>query len=191
MTGLLDYTRWMAAGIALAFFVIGQTTTPNNSVTAAFIDQPLSTLADTYVGPALNTSDVPSWVPQVSFLDSSMAVGETVGVPIMLSGAPEGLAGYHLRVDLGDAATARIVGVEFPEFGMVYEQAGIGDSVRLAAVDLFHTAESNATNLTLAVVKLEGVSEGSFPAQLTVMQIDDDEGNTIPITVYSGTVSVY
>ena len=191
MTGLLDYTRWLAAGVAIAFFVISQTTVPTSSVTASFIDQPSKDITDSYVDTALNVAEASGLAPQVSFEDSSVAVGETVGVPITLSSAPRGLAGLHLRLDLGSAATARIVSVEFPEFGMVFEQQGSGVNVRLAAVDLFHTAEGDSRDLTLAVVNLEGVSEGSFAAQLTIMQIDDDEGNTIPITVYSGIVSVY
>jgi len=51
--------------------------------------------------------------------------------------------------------------------------------------------KSNSTDITLAVVTLKGVSAGSIGAQLTIMQIDDDEGNPLPISVSSGTVSVY
>ncbi|MDA0768671.1 MAG: hypothetical protein O2821_00430 [Chloroflexi bacterium] len=191
MIGFMDYTRWIAAGIALVVFVVSQTAVPNDNVKASFVDQPLPAFSDTYLDQALNSTDASSLAPRVSIESTSVAAGKTVSVPITLSHAPNGLAGYELRVDLGAATTARIVSVEFPEFGMVYEQPGYGDNVRLAAADLYHTAETDDVNVTLAVVNLEGVSAGSVGAHLTIMQIDDDEGNAIPINVSSGTVSVY
>lgn len=191
MSKFVDYTRWVAGGVALSVFAFSQSAVPNDRVNAAFIDQPLPVLSDLHVDEAFSSADASSLAPRVSIEDSLIAVGETVGVPITLSRAPNGLAGYHLRVDLGNVTTARIVSVEFPKFGLVYEQPGYGDTVRLAVVDLFHTAETDAVNVMLVVVNIEGVSAGSVGANLTMIQIDDDEGNTIPITVSSGTVSVY
>lgn len=191
MIGLMNYTRWMAAGIALAAFLISQTALPNDNVKAAFIDQPSPAFSAPNEDQALNIVEHSGLASHISIQDAFIAVGETVGVPIMLSSAPDGLAGYLIQVDLGGATTARVVSVDFPQFGMVYEQPGYGDTVRLAAVDLFQTTENNAVNVTLVVVNLEGVSAGIVSARLTILQIDDDEGNSMPITVSSGTVSVY
>lgn len=191
MISFMDSTRWIAAGAAIAAFMVSQTAVLNDTARASFQDQPSSAFTEILSDQAVNVVEVSSPAPQISIQDSSVAVGGTVVVPIMLSSAPGGLAGYHMLVDLGDANTARIVSVEFPQFGMVFEQPGYGEVIRLAAVDLFHTAETDSTDVTLAMVTLEGVSAGSVGAQLTIMQIDDDEGNTIPISVYSGTVSVY
>jgi len=191
MFRLMDHTRKVAVGAALAAFMVSQTALPGSVAKAAFVDQPLPAFSETQSDELLNIAEASRQVPRVSIGDSRISVGETIEVPITLSSAPDGLAGFHLLVDLGDSNTARIVSVEFPDFGMVFEEPRYGEAVRLAAVDVFQTAESNSTDIILAVMTLEGVSAGSIGAQLTIMQIDDDEGNPLPVTVSSGTVSVY
>ena len=191
MTGFMDYARWTAAVIALVVFVVSQVAIPGDNARASFVGQPSTTLSGPYLDQALSNAEASSLAPNISIEDISVAVGETVDVPIILSHAPDGLAGYELRFDVGAATTARIVSVEFPQFGMVYDQPGHGGYIRLAAVDLYTTAESNAVNVTLAAVKIEGVGVGSVESHLTIMQIDDDKGNAMDVTVSSGTVSVY
>ena len=119
MIGFMDYTRWIAIGLALAVFIVSRTAIPNDIAKAAFVDQPSQAYAGMQADQALKVTEVSGFAPRVAIEDSSIGVGETVGVPITLSSAPEGLAGYHLLLDLGDARTARIVSVEFPQFGMV------------------------------------------------------------------------
>ncbi len=191
MFRFMYHTRKVAVGAALAVFMESQTALPSSVAKAAFVDQASPVYSETIPELSLNAAEASGLVPRVSIEDSRISVGETIEVPITLSSAPEGLAGFYLTINMGDSNTARIVSVEFPDFGMVYEQPGYGKTVRLAAVDVFQTAESNSTDITLAAVTLEGVSAGSIGAQLTIMQIDDDEGNPLPVSVSSGTVSVY
>jgi len=191
MFRFMDHTRKVAVGAALAAFMVSQTALPGSVANAVFVDQVTPVISEALPEQSLNVAGASGLVPRVSIEDSRISVGETIEVPITLSSAPEGLAGFYLMLDMGDSNTARIVSVEFPDFGMVFEQPGYGNAVRLAAVDVFQTAESNSTDITLAVVTFEGVSAGSIGAQLTIMQIDDDEGNPLPASVSSGTVSVY
>ncbi len=173
MFRLTDYTRKVAVGAALAAFMLNQAGVLGSITKAAFVDQPLPAFSETLSDEVLNIAEAPDLVPRVSIEDSRISVGETIEVQITLSSAPDGLAGFRLLVDLGDFKTARIVSVAFPDFGMVFREPGNGDAVRLAAVTL------------------EEVSVGSIGPQLTIMQIDDDERNPLPISVSSGTVSMY
>ena len=140
MFRLTDHTRKIAVGEALAAFMLSQAAVPGSIAKAAFVHQPSPTFSERLSDEVLNISEASGQVPRVSIEDSRISVRETIEGQSDLSSAPDGLAGFHLLVDLGDFNTARIVSLEFPDFGMVFKEPGYGDAVRLAAVDVFQTA---------------------------------------------------
>jgi hypothetical protein len=87
--------------------------------------------------------------------------GESISMPLILTSAPNGLAGYFLEVILDNPAAARIVGVDFPEFGLTRIVSKTGSAIQFAAADLMVVVQSNASHATIATLQIETMSEGS------------------------------
>ena len=114
---------------------------------------------------------------------NTVTIGSTVKVTIYADQLPKGLAGYKMRVRV-NSTIARIVNVEFPSWATLYEINNETNlSIVLKAVDLYEQVQNGSTNVTLAIIYIEGVSEGEFKIELEVDQMDDDQGDTIPILI--------
>ncbi|MCH7745180.1 MAG: hypothetical protein IIC84_03810 [Chloroflexi bacterium] len=127
----------------------------------------------------------------ITLPDAKASVGEIVSVPLVLTQAPDGLAGFLMEFSLADASVGSIVSIEFPEYGLTYDAVTGGSQVRFAAADLFQLFEAGATDFTLAIVNIEGMSEGSTAIQLGVVQMDDDNGDPITPQVFDGTFTAF
>ena len=90
-----------------------------------------------------------------------MAVGQTASIPIVLSEAPSGMAGYDFVVTLGNSAVAHFVGAEFPEFGLTSQKLVSSSEIHVRAADLIHIADAGAADVTLATIIVEGVKKGN------------------------------
>ncbi len=121
-------------------------------------------------------------------------VGRSVQVPIVLSSAPRGVSGFTIVASLSSPANASIVGVEFPDFGIVEPgEASLvpGPQVRLAAADVEDLVENGATNVVLATLEVEGLAEGTTEVRLVVERMDDDQGGELDLArVVNGVVRV-
>ena len=131
-----------------------------------------------------------AFTPTVTVQDSTAAVGQTVSVPIVLSDAMTGVAGYDLVVTLSNPNVANILGAEFPEFGLTAQDLLSSSEIRLRAVDLMNIIESGATNVTLETLILEGVKKGNTQVKLSLSTLDDDTGFPIGVEVVPGNLSV-
>ena len=178
--------KWMAAALVLILVVSGSqeavafsggsTTTSLGGVDFSSV---LSRLAE---DESLSTITLP---------DAKAGIGEVVSVPLILTQAPSGVAGFLMEFSLADVSVGSIVSVEFPEYGLTYDAVTDGSHVRFAAADLFQLFEAGATNFTLALVNIQGVSEGSTALQLGIVQMDDDNGDPITPQVIDGTFTTF
>jgi hypothetical protein len=116
--------------------------------------------------------------------------GETISMPLILSSAPNGLAGYFIEVSLDNPATARIAGVDFPEFGLTRNVSNTGSAIQFAAADLMGVIQSNASDATIATLKVETISEGSTNFHVEAFKLDDDKGDSIQLQVVTGSLTI-
>jgi hypothetical protein len=116
--------------------------------------------------------------------------GMEARVKIILDSAPKGLSGYNITVSLRNGEVADILRVEFPEWARFTRSSIKDDSIRLRAVDLEKKIEPGATNVILATVIFGNTRQGESLIDLTVIRIDDDDGNPITPSIEPGRLTV-
>ena len=109
----------------------------------------------------------------------SIGVGEEFELPIALSTAPNGLAGYEISVHVEDPRVAEIVDVRFPGWAKLTDSSVKSDSASLKAVDLDDQIRAGENNIDLATLKLKATRVGETTIKLAIIKMDDDEGNPI------------
>lgn len=136
------------------------------------------------------SSPVRASSPTLTVGSATVAVGQTTSIPIMLSEAPSGLAGYDLIFTLGNPAVAHFVGAALPEFGLTFQELVSSSEIHLKVADLLHIVETGAADVMLATMIVEGVKRGNTDIQITVNMLDDDGGYPIDVQATSGSISV-
>ncbi len=117
--------------------------------------------------------------------------GEITKVNLSLDSAPTGLSGYVIRIKIEQPAIADVTAVTYPPWAGIPDSIGIpGSDVQIMAVDLEGKVETNATQVILATLTLQGRGSGTTPILLTDLNFDDDEGNDITLSLASGSVTV-
>jgi len=131
--------------------------------------------------------------PTVKVADASVDPGETGTVRVVLTSAPEGLAGYELVLSFETDGVATFAGAEYADaFGLTTDPA-VGDdgrTVRLEAADVGGNVPSGASNVTLATVELRGVSAGETAVEVRPVQFDADGGTPMNVDTRAGSVAV-
>jgi PKD repeat protein len=140
------------------------------------------------------TVTAPSGV-EVRASNVRLSVSETRSSRIILSEAPEGLAGYKIIVRLVSQPGAQqdiadIVDVRFPEWADLKEKSISDDEVRLRAVDVRDMVRAGAREIILAEVVIKAKAEGTMRIELNIVGIDDDEGKSISATTRDGVLEV-
>ncbi len=123
-------------------------------------------------------------------MDAEVSAGDLISVPIVLSQAPAGLAGYDVWLNVDDPSVARLARIDFPDFGLVREVEASEDRVRIAAADLLRVVEVGDADSTLATVTVEGARRGATFIELSIIHMDDDSGDPMTPRIYAGTVTV-
>jgi hypothetical protein len=117
--------------------------------------------------------------------------GEITKVNLSLDSTPTGLSGYAIRIKIEQPGIADVTAVTYPPWAGIPDSIGIpGSDVRIIAVDLEGKVETNATQVILATLTLQGRGSGTTPILLTDPNFDDDEGNNITLSLASGSVTV-
>ena len=98
--------------------------------------KPFGLLVAVFSMMALVWSSAAAALPTLTAQGGNVAVGATASVPIVLSDAPNGVAGFDLVVTLGNGNVANINNVSIPGFGLVSHDLVSGTEVRLRGVDL-------------------------------------------------------
>lgn len=178
--------KWIAAALVLILMVSGSQTAvafSSGSSTASLGGVDFSSF--------LSSIAEDESVTAITLPDAGASVGEIVSVPLILTEAPSGVAGFLMEFSLTNAEIGSIVSIEFPRYGLTYDAVTDGSHVRFAAADLFQLFEAGATDSTLAIVNILGVSEGSTAIQLGIVQMDDDNGDPITPQVADGTFTAF
>ncbi|GGK64861.1 cell surface protein [Haloarcula sebkhae] len=140
--------------------------------------------------PALATGQS---TPAISIETDSVAAGETMAVPVVLTSAPDGLAGYQLELSVDDPAVARFKNASYPDrFGLTTDPvvSSDGGTVTLEAADLDGQIEPGASGVTLATVTLAGVDVGETQVTVASNQVDADGGGAVEPATEAATVTV-
>ncbi|WP_435065511.1 right-handed parallel beta-helix repeat-containing protein [Halobaculum sp. EA56] len=145
-----------------------------------------------YVDAELTTLSSASTAATVRVASGSAAVDGAVTVPVVLSNASAGLSGYNITVTVANGSVATIVNASVDGDFALNDTAVAADGTEatLTAADLDERVQSGATDVTLATVTLRGTAPGTTTVSVTVNQIDDDEGTSVPTTVETGAVTV-
>jgi hypothetical protein len=118
----------------------------------------------------------------------------TTTASIMLSGAPNGVAGYDITLNVAKSGVATVTDATIPDTftapGGGVSIADDGSSVTIRAADLQQNVQSGATDITLATVTLTGQSTGETGVSLSVNTIDDDNGSSMSLSTSGVTLSV-
>ena len=131
--------------------------------------------------------------PAISIETGSVAAGETMAVPVVLTSAPDGLAGYQLELAVDDPAVARFENASYPDrLGLTTEPviSSDGGTVTLEAADLDGQIEPGASDVTLATVQLAGVDGGETQVAVESSQVDADGGGVVEPTTELTAVAV-
>ena len=131
--------------------------------------------------------------PTVRVTDASIEPGGTATVRVVLTSAPEGLAGYELSLSVVDGEAATIAGANYTDaFGLTTDPvvSEDGRSVRLEAADIGGNVEPGATDVTLATVEIHGESAGRAALEVRPVQFDADGGARMNVSAESGSVVV-
>lgn len=130
--------------------------------------------------------------PTLTTTTASVDPGETTTVTLLLTSAPDGLAGYELVVSLsGDAAT--ITDATYPEgFGLTTDPqiTADGSAVTLEAADTASAIEPGARNATLVTLTVRGESAGEVAVEIDTRQLDADGGGELSPATVPGTVTI-
>ncbi len=155
-----------------------------------FTPAPTPTLVPPTPTPAQGGTDGGDGTPLLSLTASrtSLAVGETVPVEVVLSEAPTGLSGFDLTVE--SASGVEVVQAELPEFGLVSISPVPSRTIRLRAADLNEVVSAGMHQTVLARLYLRGQVSGSAALSIRLTTLDDERGYPVSVRLVSTTVSV-
>ena len=167
-------TKIFSAVLAIVAFAITQSVIIGGHAAGASVkDNTDTNYHEAYIDEVITL--IPTW-PTVGVQDSSIAVGDTVSVPVTLSDSPSGLSGYFVEITISDSNIAQLSGVEFPDFGMTRNVETSDYSMKIAAVDLFNLIRNGDEDSTLAIVNIVGMARGTSLVTVSVLKMDDEEG---------------
>lgn len=152
----------------------------------------LSAIALLSVVAAAGTATAQSGQPTVVVSDGMTAPDSTTTVDIVLTSAPNGLAGFYLELT-AESTEVQIESASYPDrFGLTSEPdiTSNGTAVTLEAADTDGVVEAGATNVTLATVTISGTAPGDVTLSVEPQQLDADNGSAIDPATQSGTITV-
>lgn len=151
----------------------------------------LSVLALLGAGAGLAAAQVDG--PAVTVTDAELTPSGTATVDVVLTTAPNGLAGYNVALTVDDPDVARIESASYPDrFGLTTDPA-IGDAgrtVTLEAADVGSTIDAGATDVRLATVEIAGDAPGEAEVVADLRQLDGNGGERLRPATRAGTLTV-
>jgi len=128
----------------------------------------------------VSTGAAASEPPTVRLTDGTTTAGGTTTVGVVLTSAPDGLAGYSLGLTVAPSDEGRIVDASYPAtFGLTAapEYSDGAATVTLAAADLTDAVDPGATGIRLATVTVGNADAGDL--SVDPRQFDADDGSAI------------
>ncbi|MEF8820470.1 MAG: hypothetical protein V5A31_09480 [Haloferacaceae archaeon] len=130
--------------------------------------------------------------PTVGVESATVTADGTVTVDVVLTSAPDGLAGYLLELSV-DGDAARIESAGYPgRFGVTSDPVvgPEGRTVTVEAADLEGNVQAGATDVTLVTVTLAGADAGEATLTADPVQFDADGGTAFEPATRSGSLTV-
>jgi len=125
-------------------------------------------------------------------LQANLTIGATGTYQVLLTSAPEGLAGFNLSVTLAEPAVGEIVSKTLPGWASMNRSSTLpADTVWIEAVDLGKSVQAGATNILLCEVTIRGDQPGISAIQVQPIQIDADGGGIIALDPVSALLAIY
>ncbi|GCF12346.1 hypothetical protein Harman_02810 [Haloarcula mannanilytica] len=131
--------------------------------------------------------------PTVTVGNGTVTAGETTTVQVVLTSAPDGLAGYQVELALDDPAVAQFDNASYPDrFALTTDPvvSSDGGTITIEAADLDGAIEPGAGNVTLATVEIAGGEAGETGLTVASGQFDADGGEAIEPATEPTTVTV-
>lgn len=120
--------------------------------------------------------------------------GETATADVTLETVPAGFAGFQFFLTVEDPSVATIENATAnDEFGFMTQSPEIaedGESAEYVGADIEENVGEGAGPFVLGTVTVEGQSEGHTCLRVSDEPISDGSGESIPVTVEGGFVSV-
>jgi hypothetical protein len=140
----------------------------------------------------LNFVVVASGSSTINIEDVEIAgIGKTETLKITLDNIPQGLSGYNITISLNDPSVVAIVTVSFPSWATFQSNSSLpGSSVWLKVADLNKQVEAGAINVLLATLSIESIQIGHTFVDISIKQLDDDDGYPIASDIQNVTVTV-
>ncbi|RCU48536.1 hypothetical protein DU504_15225 [Haloplanus salinus] len=142
---------------------------------------------------AAGTATAQNSQPTVVVTDGTTAPDGTTTVGVVLTDAPDGLAGYYLELTVENPSVARIDAASYPDqYGLTSEPVieDDGATAVLEAADVEGAVEPGATDVTLATVTVAGAAPGEVELTVTPQQFDADDGSALTPATAAGTIAV-
>lgn len=142
---------------------------------------------------AAGTATAQNSQPTIVVTDGTTTPDGTTTVGVVLTDAPDGLAGYYLELTVENPSVARIDAASYPDqYGLTSEPVieDDGATVVLEAADVEGAVEPGATDVTLATVTVAGAAPGEVELTVTPQQFDADDGSAFTPATAAGTVAV-
>ncbi len=131
--------------------------------------------------------------PAVSVTDAELSPSGTATVDVVLTAAPNGLAGYSIELTVADPDVAHIESASYPDRFDLTTDPAIGDAgrtVTLEAADVGSTIDAGATDVTLATVEIAGGAPGEAELVVDLRQLDGNDGDRLQPAARAGTLTV-
>ncbi|WP_237561701.1 hypothetical protein [Halorubrum halophilum] len=131
--------------------------------------------------------------PAVSVTDADLSASGTATVDVVLTSAPNGLAGYNIDLTVDDPNVAHIESASYPDRFDLTTDPAVGDegrTVTLEAADMGSTIDAGASDVTLATVEIAGDAPGEAELAVEPQQVDTNDGDRIQPAAQAGALTV-
>ena len=159
--------------------------------TAAQLAVAVAALALLCAGAGLATAQTDG--PAVSVSNAELSPSGTAAVDVVLTSAPDGLAGYNIALTIEDPDVAHIRSARYPDRFDLTTDPSIsedGRTVTLEAADVGSTIGAGAENVTLATVEIAGDAPGEAEITVDLRQVDGNDGEVLRPAAGAGTLTV-
>nr|WP_303645294.1 alkaline phosphatase PhoX [Salinirubrum litoreum] len=130
--------------------------------------------------------------PNVMLDVASVAIanGQTARTPLVMSSAPEGLAGGKVTVTIEEQNVAAFTDVEFADAVGLTESSvsNDGSTATLRFTDTEKAIQQGALDVTLATLGLRARGTGTTDVTIEVERVDDEGGDPIAVEIRTGMV---
>lgn len=122
---------------------------------------------------------------------------------VVLTDAPLGLSGFGIIVNVVDDGVAKIVDVTYPivtfpiDFGLTFVSPAMPSlagekQVELRAVDINLEVQGGSSDIILARIELNGISQGTTEIEIIAgsLGMDDDSGDEVLPDFVDGTLVI-